>query len=617
MIRSLLATTMFTAIFGSAARAQQPFRHEAEAVEVRYAANQPVVRYRLIVDSADLSSFRVAMEIRNVGDSFRLAMPAHPEYDEEYWRYVRDIEIESPTAPATIVRTDSAIWRVTAPDHQVRVVYRIDIPEAESFRAAWRPFVSATGGLVGGPYGLLYVMGAELAPTYLTIDVPKGWEVATGLEATSDPATFFAPTTALLMDSPLLVGRLRTWRFQVDGVPHRVVYWNSPTVQPFDSTAMVNGIRGLAEQAIALFGRAPYREYSFLLQDKSYGALEHLNSVTLGAPSDQLKEDPHSALEEIAHEYFHNWNLMRIRPVEYSGLSHKALEPTAGLWFSEGMSIYYADLLLRRAHLPTGDDSTRLAHLERLFARYYNNAGNVKVSPERVSMVAYGATPEALGDYTASTHAQGEVLGNMIDLMMRDATEGRRSLDDVMRGMMDRFSGVQGFRSADVFRTAAQVCGCPTERFYRDHVQGARPIDFNRYLGVIGYRMEVGTKPALARDGRPAVDLRIWGWDAPADSLMHLLVFDTASVWRKAGLRAGDRLLTLNGTRIRTFREFRNAVSRLRIGDSVRVAVLKQGRPVETGLVLQGYETPDVRIREVANPTERQRRLRAAWLEGL
>lgn len=612
MIRSLLATSVLITIAGGAA-AQQPFRHEAEAIEVRYAANQPVIRYRLIVDRADLSGFRVELDIRNAGDSFRVAMPAHPEYDEEYWRYVRDLAGDS----ATITRADSAIWRVRAGGRQVRLSYRIDIPKPDDFRAAWRPFLSPAGGLVGGPYGLLYVMGAELAPTYLTIDVPQGWEAATGLEATSDPAVFFAPTVALLMDSPFLVGRFRTWRFQVDGVPHRVVYWNSPTVQPFDSVAMVNGIRGLAEQAIALFGRAPYRDYSFLLQDNAYGALEHLNSVTLGAPSAQLKDDPNASLEEIAHEYFHNWNLMRIRPVEYSGLSFKALEPTRGLWFSEGMSIYYADLLLRRAQLPTGEDSTRLAHLERLFARYYNSAGNSKVSPERVSMVAYGASPEALGDYSASTHTQGEVLGNMIDLMVRDASNGRRTLDDVMRGMMERFSGVQGFTSADVFRTVAQVCGCPTERFYRDHVQGARPIDFNRYLGVIGYRMEVGRKPALARDGSPAADLRVWGWEAPSDSLMHLLVFDTASVWRKAGLRAGDRLLTLNGTRIRSFREFRMAVSRFRIGDSVQVVVLKPGGPVEARLVLQGYEVPDVRISEVASPTERQRRLRAGWLLGL
>jgi predicted metalloprotease with PDZ domain len=612
MIRSLIASTILTGVFGSVAVAQQPFRHEAEAVEVRYAAGQPIVRYRLKVDSADLSSFRVTMEIRNVGDSVRLAMPAHPEYDEEYWRYVRDLSADS----ATIARVDSAVWVARIHGHRFTVSYRIEVPKAEDFRGAWRPYLSPAGGLVGGPYGLLYVMGAELAPTYLTIVAPESWDVATGLETTSDPTVFFAPTTALLMDSPFLLGGLRTWRFQVDGVPHRVVYWNSPTIQPFDSTAMVNGIRGLAEQAIALFGRAPYREYSFLLQDNSYGALEHLNSVTLGAPSAELKDDPNTALEEIAHEYFHNWNLMRIRPVEYTGLSYKAQAPARGLWFSEGMSIYYANLLLRRAHLPAAD-SNRRAHLERLFARYFNTAGNFKVSPERVSMVAYGASPEALGDYTASTHTQGEVLGNMIDLMMRDATNGRRTMDDVMRAMMERFSGVQGFTSADVFRTAAQVCGCPTERFYRDHVQGALPIDFNRYLGVIGYRMEVGTKPALGRDGQPVTDLRVWGWEAPGDSLMHLLVFDTASVWRKAGLRAGDRLLSLNGTRIRTFREFRTAVSGLRNGDSVRVEVLKPGGPTETRLVLQSYTVPDVRIREVASPTERQRRLRAAWLEGL
>ena len=596
--------------------AQFPYQHAEEAVEVRYDASQPVLAYRLTVDSADLSGFRVELQIRNIRDTFTLAMPAHPEYDEEYWKYVRDLTVESPRGPASIARRDSALWQVVTSGHEATVRYRIELPKPEEFRGAWRPFLSPTGGLVAGPYGMLYVLGAEQSAAWLNVEVPARWEIGTGLEPTSDPRSFFAPTIGILVDSPLLLGRLRIWRFQVDGVPHRVMYWDGPQVQPFDSVAMLRGIEGLARQAIALFGRAPYREFSFLLQDGSYGGLEHLNSVTLGTPSRSLAEDPNSSLQEIAHEYFHNWNLMRIRPVEYSGLDYKALEPSRGLWFSEGMSIYYSDLLLRRAGIALAD-STRIRHLGRLLGRYLNNPGNVAVSPERISMVAYGATPDALGDYSGSTHTQGEVLGNMIDFMVRDATDGRRNLDDVMRAMMERFSGVEGFTGLGIQQAVASVCGCPAEGFFRDHVRGAVPLDFNRYLGLVGLRMEVDSNPALGRDGKPAPDARVTAWEVPGDSLIHLFIFNYGSTWRRHGLKTGDRLLRLNGAPTGGWRDFRQAASRIPVGDTVRVDVVRTSGPVTVSFVMEGYQSPEVRILELPNATEKQRRLRTAWLSGM
>lgn len=595
--------------------AQFPYHNAVEAVELRYAVSQPILAYRLTIDSTDLTGFSVSLTIRNAPDTFTLAMPAHPEYDERYWRHVQDLRVESPRGAATIVRRDSALWRVVTSGREAVVRYRIVLPPRDDFRAAWRPFLSPTGGLVGGPYGLMYVLGTERVAAHLQVAVPGSWEIATGLPATSDPHRFFAPTVTTLMDSPLLLGRFRTWRFQVDEVPHRVVYWNGSQVQPFDSVAMLRGIEGLARQGIAMFGRAPYREYHFLLQDGSYGGLEHLNSVTLGVPSEQLASNPNAELEEIAHEYFHNWNLMRIRPVEYTGLDYKALEPARGLWFSEGMSIFYSDLLLRRAGIAL-EDSTRIHHLQHLLGRYLGSPGNVAVSPERVSMVAYGASPEALGDYDGSAHTQGEVLGNLIDFMVRDATDGRRNLDDVMRGMMERFSGSEGFTGEGIQQVVASVCGCPTRQFFRDHVQGAEPLDLNRYLGLVGLAMEVTRTKAVDDEGRPAPDFRAWTWEAPGDSLMHLLVFNRESVWYRHGLRTGDRLIGFDGKRIATWAEYRNHLSRLKVGDSVRVDVMRNAGPRQVSFIMEGFEYPEVQVTELANATEKQRRLRAAWLAG-
>src|SRR5437762_12257030 len=156
-------------------------------------------------------------------------MVAHPEYDDRYWRFVEALRVETLHGAATVTREDSALWRVVAPGGEAVVRYRIHLPPAESPRAAWRPFLAPTGGLVGGPHAFLYVVGATLGSSHVTLELPPEWQIATGLEPTLDPHTFFAPTVGVLVDSPLLVGRLRSWRFAVDGVPHRVVYWPLPT----------------------------------------------------------------------------------------------------------------------------------------------------------------------------------------------------------------------------------------------------------------------------------------------------------------------------------------------------------------------------------------------------
>ncbi|HEY2026730.1 MAG TPA: hypothetical protein VGG78_06950, partial [Gemmatimonadaceae bacterium] len=143
---------------------------------------------------------------------------------------------------------------------------------------------------------------------------------------------------------------------------------------------MLDGIRRLVSSASAVFGSAPVRDYYFLLQDGASDALEHHASLTMGLPSSRLARDPHASLPELAHEFFHTWNLVAIHPDSYGALSYQPAVPTGGLWMGEGVTLYYADLLLRRAGL---DDSasSRLAHLAELLTRYYAAPWRTRVSP--------------------------------------------------------------------------------------------------------------------------------------------------------------------------------------------------------------------------------------------
>jgi len=590
-------------------------------------ALKPSIRYTLRVDSTDLSGWSVEIRLRTTSDTFRLAMAAHPEYDDRYWRYVRDFTVE--TSGASVTRVDSAVWQIVAPPGMVNLRYRIALPPAEPGpRAAWRPFLTPTGGLIGGPHAFMYVLGAEDSTVFVKLELPSSWAIATGLAPTRDRHSFTAANAAALVDSPILVGRLRQWRFVEGGVRHNVVYWPLPNATPFDTIAFVSGIRRMVQQTFALFGRAPYREYTFQFEDGAFGGgLEHRNSVTLGAQSEELARNANAVIPETAHEFVHTWNLMAIRPVEYHDIDYRTQPPVSSLWFSEGLTMYYADLLLRRAGggIPLRD-STRLAHLERLIGSYLANPAYTRFSAESISQVAYNIQPGELGDYSASTHLQGELIGTMLDLIVRDATHGRRSMDDVMRRLFDgasppdplsrRERGNVGVRiDGRVIEQAVEsVCGCDVTPFFDAHVRHAAVIDFDRYLGLIGLTTRVTLAPAMY-NGEPDRDLRIYGFEpSPPESGVRLVITNPSSIWGRAGLHSRDRLVAINGAPVRTWSELRAKLQALRLGDTVRVEVMRPAGPFVATVVVAGFERPTVRIESVSVATDAQRRLRNAWL---
>jgi predicted metalloprotease with PDZ domain len=178
-----------------------------------------------------------------------------------------------------------------------------------------------TGGLVGSPRSFLYIVGLENEAAGVTLDIPAEWKLAAGLPGKPSARRFTAPSLHALMESPILVGSLSEWSFTAHNIPHRVSYWRLPNATTFDSAAFVTGIEKIVNQAMFLFGSAPYREYTFLFQDGAWsGGLEHPNSVTPGAQSEELAKDRLYALPEAAHEFFHTWNLMSIEPAEYRGV---------------------------------------------------------------------------------------------------------------------------------------------------------------------------------------------------------------------------------------------------------------------------------------------------------
>ena len=568
----------------------------APAVTHMPSALKPAVQYTLRVDSANLSGWDVEIRLQNPTGTVSLAMAAHPEYDDRYWRYVTNFAVLPAGGTATVTKTDSAVWQIVAPRGALVVRYRIALPPAlEGRRGAWRPFLTRTGGLVGGPHAFMYVLGGEQLPVSVTLDLPRGWDVATGLERRAQ--IFTAANAETLIDSPIFVGRFYDWRFAEGGVPHRVVYWPLPNATRFDTSAFRTGVQAVVRQAIALFGRTPYREYTFIFQDGAYGGLEHKNSVTLGAASADLAGDPNANLRETAHEFVHTWNLMTIRPAEYRDLDYRSQGPVSTLWFSEGLTIFYAARLVRGATNQPADSAN--AHLERLLASYAGNPAYARFSAEQVSRVAYNADPGALGDYGASTHQQGEVIGTMLDFIIRDATRGRRSMDDVMRLLFEH--SAQPIMGRDIEQAIETVCSCDVTPFFDTHVRGGAAIDYNRYLALASLQARVTWSPAV-RNGEPERDLRIWGWEPEGERGVRLVISNPTSIWARAGLHSRDRLLRVNGAAIATWPELRAQLQQLRIGDTVTVEVERDSGPYTATVVVAGFDRASVRITPIGVP---------------
>jgi predicted metalloprotease with PDZ domain len=586
------------------------------------ASPHPSIAYSIRLDSLHLDVADVAITFKNAPASFHLAMKVHAEYDGKYWRHLDGFRVDGRTGAgaANIARQDTTLWRVTLPGGDGVVRYRVHIqPPPSAIRGAWRPHSRPDGALINGPDFFLYPVEFSDAPVTLDLDVPHSWRVATALASRGGaPTNRSAPDAATLLDSPILLGALHQWSFTDRGTTFHVVYWPLPNATPFDSLAFVDAMRRLASATLDVFGRAPANEFYFLFQDGANDALEHRASVTVGVQSARLAQNPRAPFVQIAHEFFHSWNLVAIRPAGYNDLSYRAPARTSGLWMGEGVTLHYADVLLRRAGL---DDTTqsRLDHVASLVERYYGSPGVMRVAPERVSL-AFGDSPFTNPDAVGSYYLQGELLGDVIDGLVRDSTHERRGLDDVMRALFarSRTRSDSGFTSRSLEHLMDSVCDCRLDALFTNQIRGAGPIDVTPVLSRLGLRLQLDSVPVVDSIGRAAPDCRlgVYFGDEGPNHAARLVLSNPATPWWIAGVRTGDELRALNGVKIATHEEMQNALRGVRVGDRVRVDVDRDTRSMSFDVPITGYVRPRVRFVDAESVSAEQRARRQAWMAG-
>jgi predicted metalloprotease with PDZ domain len=577
---------------------------------------QPSVAYTLRVDSSHFDVVDVTIRIEHSPGTLRLAMKVHPEYDAKYWQYLDPpwVDGTADDQNARVVRVDSTLWSATLPGGRGVVHYRIHVQSASgAARRAWQPFLQPTGGLVNSPDFFLYLPDFSHVPVSVALEIPSAWRIATALTPTTGPTRFTAPDAAAFLDAPILVGNLREWLFTDRGTRFHIVYWPLPGATPFDTVAFIEEVRRLTGTTLDLFGRAPTREFYFLLQDGAGDALEHRASVTLGIQSAALSRNPRASLTELAHEFFHTWNLVAIHPDTYGALSYRPPARTAGLWWGEGVTLYYADALPRRAGL-NDPAVSRLDQLARQLTNYYAAPWSTRVSPEQASL-AFSDSPIINPAATGGYYLQGELLGNELDALIRDSTHDARGLDDLMRAMFAASAGGAGFTDAELEHAADSVCDCRLGSIFDHQVRGTTLIDATPIVARLGLRILVDSVPAVDSTGHALPDLRL-GADFTAASGPRLVIRNPLSVWGTSGLKTGDVLASLNSRLIATFADLQRTLNSLRAGDTAVVDVRRDGRPTRIRVFVTGYVIPRVRVVELAHVTDEQRARRRRWLAG-
>lgn len=651
-LAALLATVALAAPMAAprAARAQQPNASYADAFDLPRRRTDPQAVYTVRVDTADITGYAVTYELRRAADAPResglgAAAPltvAIPRWAPgayrlaEFGRYPRELRAETDAGrPARVEPLPEGRWRVTPAGawQTLRVTYRVTFPSAAAAASPNnRNFLTARGGLFDGPLTYARVEGTEALPAHVRFLLPEAWRTATGLAPTADPRVFVARSYDLLVDSPVLAGppeALRTWRFEEAGVPHTVAYWAQPGAAAFDTARFVATAAAVVRAARGIMGELPYRDYTFLFVDGAGGGLEHLNSTTIGARAAALARDPAAAASVTAHEFWHLWNVKRLRPRALGPFAYQRVVRSASLWWSEGVTDFFADEILRRAGLV--DSAGAVRELEASLQSYLDNPAAGRVSPERSSLTAWDP-PAVNGGYSISYYLQGKLLGDLLDLRLRDATGARRGLDDVMRRLYDRFAGPRGFEPGDVEAAVlaecrggaaggGDACGWVAPLFARS-VRGAERPDWAGTLALAGWRLDTARVAAVDASGQPLADLRaavgtfagIGSAGGAAGTRPRLSVAGPHAGAYRAGLRSGDEVVAVNGAPVDGPEAWRRATAGARVGDTLAVDVVRDGVARRVTVPLAGYSVLRVRLAPADRATARQRGVLAAWL---
>jgi predicted metalloprotease with PDZ domain len=537
----------------------------------------------------------------------------------EFERQVQDFAADANGRPLPWTKINKNTWRITTGGaREWRATYRVyanefsvRTSELNSDHAFWN---NATL--------LMYPDGQIGSPSRLRIMPPPGWKIATGLPAVAgERNTFRAENFDILYDSPVEIGNFKELDFQVRGVAHRIVIDGEGN---YDPVRLRTEVQRIVTAEISLFGEIPYHDYTFILHLRNGGGLEHLNSTSLGFPRFGFANDEgylrFDAL--VGHEFFHLWNVKRIRPDALGPFDYTKENYTRLLWVAEGITEYYGNLMVRRAGLAS--DQIYLNHLASQMQDLQETPGREKMSAEEASFdawIKYYRPDENSVNSSVSYYDKGELLGLLLDLQIRQRTDNSKSLDDVLRYLYAEFfkKGLN-YTPADFQKACELMAGGSLDQFFARYVRGRDDLinAYNEILAAAGLRLEQAGQPVgqlgLVAPGSLPSQAGFLGAELEqSGEFIRVASVRAGTAAYEQGLNARDEIIALDGARA-TKETFNALIAAKHPGDLIHLTIFRLDNLRTLDIRLGSHIDAPYRIVPLSKVSDQQKRIYGSWL---
>lgn len=555
----------------------------------------------------------VTMQINGIVQDFLdLKMPAWTPGSyliREFAKNIEQVAAHDPDGnPLRIFKTKKNTWRVETTSGNAMVTYRV-----YSFERSVRTNLVDDQHAFISPAGtFLYVDGYLDHESTVEVILPAQWKkISTGLAPVAGKDhVFFAENFDILYDSPLEIGNQDTWTFVAAGIPHEFAMVGTAD---YNKEQLSQDITKIVEVETALWGSNPNDRYVFITHNyqSAHGGLEHLNSTVLAA-SRSAYSSPigyNNFLSLVAHEYFHLWNVKRLRAEHLGPFNYEEEAYTPLLWIFEGFTAYYDNLITRRCGFR--NEQEYLNELVVEFNLVLNRPGH-KVQSVGLSSfdtwIKQYRPDENSSNVSISYYNKGAMLATMIDISIIAHTKGEKRLDDVLRVAYKQFYLIEdrGITEKEFQDLAEQVTGVSLQDIF-SAVYTTEELDYNAYFNLVGYQFidqnKLSQTPSLGikvnhHDGRTTIK----GVDR------------NSAAWTD-GLSVDDEIIAVNNNRLDPMgRELDQAITFSAIGDTLTILVSRDGVIREIPVTLKASDKVSYYIERNPESTEEQRRLGNIWL---
>ena len=543
----------------------------------------------------------------------------------EFAKNVYDVQIDDGAGGAlSYAQPNPSEWEVTDHRGSVRVRYKVFGDQIDGTFLG----IDSTHAHINMPAAIVWARGLEGRAVRVMFAGDARWKVATQLAPSSDPSTFTAPNLHYLIDSPVEFSNYTLRSFNAGKEIRIALHHNGSDT---DADRFAAAVENIIREERAIFGEFPSFEtpYTFIsdfLPNATADAMEHRNSTiltargSLGEPEQML-----SMLGNAAHEFFHSWNVERIRPQSLEPFRLDGPNPSGELWFAEGFTSYYEPLVMQRSGLWTiGRFASRfggmLDAVIRSPARKYRSAEDMSRFAQFVDQASW-SDPTNLDNTFLSYYTWGAAIGLGLDLSLRVKSGHKVTLDDYMRRMWQNYGSVKSAVEGVVARpytiqnlrdVLAEVSGDRSfaNEFFDRYIQGRDVVDYRQLLSRAGLLLQKSA-PGRAWIGPVALD-----FSEGAARISSPTLEDTPAY--SAGLDRGDELISFGGAAISGPGTLEEAVQRRKPGDHVRVSIRRRGAPREVTVTIaedpQLYLVPVEQTGRQLNAEERS--FRTAWLSS-